>query len=413
MSAGAANAQRALVLDGHSRAAVETLQALGRAGAVVDVSAETDDVLAFRSRYARQRFRQPAAALPETFLDWLQDLDGQNGYTLVVPATEAALIALNALPDGHRLRAKAVLPPRKAIATALDKESTWQLAARLGIPVPRSALVAAETGGAAEAAPTSAPAFPTVLKPVHSKVAIDGRLLTVPVAIVADADARRRYLDAWLPHVAIQEQAYFAGHGVGIELLFADGVPRWHFAHERVHEAPLTGGASTYRRSIAPPPALLADACRLLAALNWHGVAMVEFKRNGDGDYRLMEINPRLWGSLALSIDAGVDFPRGLLALAAGQPLAAQPDYTVGYYTRSLFDDLRWLHENGAADPADPLLLTRPVVRSYLELLRPLTGRESWDHFDARDPAVTAAIIGRIFRLARDKLARQLAPAAK
>jgi len=49
---------------------------------------------------------------------------------------------------------------------------------------------------------------------------------------------------------------------------------------------------------------------RLLSRLKWNGVAMVEFKKViEEGDYRLMEINPRLWGSLDLSIAAGIDFP--------------------------------------------------------------------------------------------------------
>ena len=47
----------------------------------------------------------------------------------------------------------------------------------------------------------------------------------------------------------------------------------------------------------------------LLDELNWHGVAMVEFKVTEDGTPYLMEINTRFWGSLQLAIDAGVDFP--------------------------------------------------------------------------------------------------------
>src|SRR6185312_9651469 len=75
--------------------------------------------------------------------------------------------------------------------------------------------------------------------------------------------------------------------------------------HERIHALPVTGGASTYRRSIEPPEALLRATDTLLSHLRWHGVAMVEFKVAPDGDFRLMEINPRLWGSLPLAVAAG------------------------------------------------------------------------------------------------------------
>jgi protein-tyrosine-phosphatase len=139
---------------------------------------------------------------------------------------------------------------------------------------------------------------------------------------------------------------------------------------------------------------MLNDAERLLAAVKWHGVAMVEFKMNTKGQYWLMEINPRLWGSLALSIDAGADFPKGLLQIACGQQLAAQPQYKIHYYTRDLRTDVDWLKSNLRADPQNPLLHTRSRSFSFLELLRPLTGRESWDHFDWRDLGVTRRALG-------------------
>jgi hypothetical protein len=41
------------------------------------------------------------------------------------------------------------------------------------------------------------------------------------------------------------------------------------------------------------------------------------------------------------------------------------------------------------------LLLTRSRLLSALEYLRPLWGRESWDHFDRRDFAVTREVLRR------------------
>jgi protein-tyrosine-phosphatase len=119
---------------------------------------------------------------------------------------------------------------------------------------------------------------------------------------------------------------------------------------------------------------------------------MVEFKLDAGGRYWLMEINPRLWGSLAISVDAGVNFPLGLLQIACGEQPAAQPQYKLRY-TRDLLTDIEWLKANLQADPQDPLLLTRSRSFSLLELLRPLTGRESWDHFDWRDLGVTRRIL--------------------
>ena len=131
---------------------------------------------------------------------------------------------------------------------------------------------------------------------------------------------------------------------------------------------------------------MLAAAQRMLDALEWHGVAMVEFKRRRDGSFALMEINPRLWGSLALSVAAGVDFPLGLWQLATGAPLPAQPRYRRGLRMRHLSTDMAWQKANFLANHRDPFLLTRPRVRSLLEPALVLVGRERWDHFRWRDP---------------------------
>lgn len=383
-----------LILDGHCRAALESLQALGRAGLAVDIAAASADALSFCSRYARRRLIQPPTLPVAPFLAWLRAQDAAD-TRLIVPATEASLLALRALPEDDPLRRKAVIPGDAALDAALDKEATRALARRLGIPVPEGRLIQHET----EIDPPP-PQFPVVLKPVRSKIEVGGELETLPAVVVWDEAVRRARLALWLPHTAVQQQDFVLGSGVGIELLYHRGRAAWRFAHQRLHELPLTGGASTYRQAIEPPPALLAAAERLLDALDWHGVAMVEFRRAPDGSFHLIEINPRLWGSLALSIDAGVNFPLGLWRLAGCEPPGPQPPCRIGFTTRIMDEDLAWMKANLKAGRGNPLLLTRPPLRSALEWLRPLTGRESWDHFDWRDLGVTAAVLrGLLARL--------------
>ena len=62
---------------------------------------------------------------------------------------------------------------------------------------------------------------------------------------------------------------------------------------------------------------------------------MVEFRRDArTGQTKLMEINGRLWGSLQLATDAGVNFPALIVADALGR---ASP--SAGYMTGMV---LRW-----------------------------------------------------------------------
>ena len=376
-----------LVLDGHSRAALEALQSLSRAGLEVDIAAESSDCLAMKSGCASSRLIQPASHPQVRFSTWLSDIDRERNYDLIVPATESSLLAFRAMDPEHPLRQRAVLPGDAALDIALDKRMTLQVARELGIPVPSSVFFDSQS----EIGP--APAFPVILKPARSKILVGNELRTLAVARVHDEAQRREQLRLWLPHTPVLQQQYIFGHGVGLEFLYENGRKVWHFAHERIHEFPLSGGASSYRRSVEAPEQLLADGQRLLDHLGWRGVAMVEFKVDNGGQRWLMEINPRLWGSLALAIDAGVDFPLGLFRLARGETVSPQPRYATHFYTRDLRTDLQWFKENLRASRHDQYLLTQPRLFSLLELLRPFTGQESWDHFDWRDLGTTRRMI--------------------
>lgn len=390
---------RVLILDGQSRAALECAQSLGRRGAYVALACEADDCIAFHSRYVHERLRQPAAGAGSRALEWLRSRHAQHPYDLIIPSTDLSLQWLHLLAEADAVRMRAVLPGSAALEAALDRQSTYERAAALGIPVPSNVLL---RNGGSDVLPAR---YPVVLKATRSPLVINGRTQRVDPVVARSREDRERVLARWLRHTPVQQQEYVPGRGFGIELLFERGRLRWHFAHERVHEQPLSGGGSTYRRSIKAPRAMLERAAQLLRSLGWHGAAMVDFRGPTPEEARLVEVKPRLWGSLALSIDCGVDFPWGLALLALGQRLPGQPRYRVGYYTRDLLNDAKWQVQNWRADHADPLLHTRSRLAAAIELLRPLVGRESWDHFDWRDLGATA----HSFALGARALAQRMA----
>ena len=71
---------------------------------------------------------------------------------------------------------------------------------------------------------------------------------------------------------------------------------------------------------------------------------MVEFKTDPrDNQPKLMEVNPRWWGSLQLSILSGVDFPYLLYKLVTEGDVEPVLDYKVGVRCRWLLPgDILW-----------------------------------------------------------------------
>ncbi|HLD46164.1 MAG TPA: ATP-grasp domain-containing protein, partial [bacterium] len=113
-------------------------------------------------------------------------------------------------------------------------------------------------------------------------------------------------------------QEYIKGYGCGFFALYDHGKCCVTFQHRRIREMPPSGGRSVAAETGFNP--LVAEyGKQILDALQWHGLAMVEFKVDESGRPFLMEINAKLWGSIELAISAGVNFPQMMVDLHLGK----------------------------------------------------------------------------------------------
>jgi predicted ATP-grasp superfamily ATP-dependent carboligase len=97
---------------------------------------------------------------------------------------------------------------------------------------------------------------------------------------------------------------------------------------------------SVLSESVAVESSLRSASQRILDAAGWNGAAMVEFRIATDGTPYLMEVNARLWGSLQLAIDAGVDFPWLLYQSAMSGEAPETSEYRTGVRLRWLLGDV-------------------------------------------------------------------------
>ena len=93
------------------------------------------------------------------------------------------------------------------------------------------------------------------------------------------------------------------------------------------------------------------------------------------GKPKLLEINPRFWGSLELAIRSGVDFPLLYAKAAMGEKLVPVHDYRAGVVCRWMFpgEILRYMGQGRGR---------RESFRTFLKGL-PYTAEE-WDNSDIR-----------------------------
>ena len=133
-------------------------------------------------------------------------------------------------------------------------------------------------------------------------------------------------------------QEYIGGFGCGFFGIYQEGRLISYFLHKRLKEFPITGGPSAVAESFFDEK-LYYYGKQLCDALHWNGPIMAEFKYDTiKGDYKLIEINPKLWGSLDLTIEAGINVPKILIQSALRKEIDCTPTYQYVKY-RWVFPD--------------------------------------------------------------------------
>jgi predicted ATP-grasp superfamily ATP-dependent carboligase len=369
---------RILVTDGDSRSALAATRSLGRRGHEVFTAATRATSLAGVSRHSRATLVYPDPATDSAgFVRAIAEFAAREKLDLVIPMTEITTLLLTGDRDKLPAGCRVPFPEQALVDRASDKAAVMALATECGVPIPKTTVVA-NVAEARAAAP--ALTWPTVIKPARSRVRVNAGWLSTGVEYAADAADLVRRLEALDPAafpILLQER--IAGPGVGVFACYDRGEPVASFAHRRLREKPPSGGVSVLRESAPLDPAAADHAHRLLRALGWHGVAMVEFKQDSrDGSLRLMEINARFWGSLQLAIDAGVDFPALLADLGLGRAVAPVPGYAQGVRSRWLWGDFDVLLS----------LLFRPRARLDLPPNYPGRLRSLWEFLKFWSPGL-------------------------
>lgn len=236
----------------------------------------------------------------------------------------------------------AVLPPEESFQIAMSKSRTCLLAEKLQIPIPE--LYFSST--IEELGSLTAP-FPWVVKGTWEA----GKNL---VHYVNDLHEARKAFYLVQNDVSQHDhppiiQEFVKGKGIGFFAFYQQGQLKRYYIHRRIRELPHTGGSSTAAETIDHPKAFEYGK-KILDTLHWNGPAMVEFKEDEKtGELKLLEINPKFWGSLELGLAAGINFGDLLVRTMRGETLEYSDAYKkVKFYWPfegdliTIFRSMRW-----------------------------------------------------------------------
>lgn len=315
--------KRILVTKAESQNALAVVRSLSRSGHTVFAGGSIDRCQTFVSRHCTEWFvYRPPASDPAGFIKDVRKFVSENDVDVVLPIGDATTVPLSKHLDQLSDVGSIPVSPYDTLRVAHDKERTATLAEQVDVPTPRTARPTDE-----EDLRRIADSFdyPLVVKPIKGTTS---RGVTYHESA---SGLMERYSFDGAHDAAFDErrplvQEYVKGDVHDVCVLFDRGKLQAALTQKRAHMHPVSGGGGVINRT-TDNPELIGYADELLSELDWHGVAQIEFKVDQNKEANLIEINPKIWGTMELSIMAGMDFPQKLVALASGHELKEQFEY--------------------------------------------------------------------------------------
>lgn len=361
-------------------AAVRALRAAGHEPWVADPVDGSYGALS-RAAAGSIRVTDPRAD-PLSFAGELAKAASRLGVAAVLPGTEPALLALGEHRDLFPPEVAVGAPDPEMTIAATDKQSLAVRAKAAGFAVPPTELVTLDDLHTGRAHPP----YPVVVKPMRSELFGTDGLQRFEVVQARDAGELAGALAA-LPGRAGLVQPYVNGPIRTVNGVAWNGtvVAAVHKLAERTW--PLDCGVVCYARTVPVEPEVDRAARALIADIGWSGLFNLQMISSG-GQHHVIDLNPRIYHSLALAVAAGANLPAIWVALLLGErPTLA--GYRTGVRFRSEEDAMAlWgTFRSGRRGAA----------------LRGLVPHRGTEHavLSMRDPAPTLNILHRAGRVAR------------
>ncbi|MGH2831775.1 MAG: ATP-grasp domain-containing protein [Solirubrobacteraceae bacterium] len=252
-------------------------------------------------------------------------------YEVVFSSDDEGVVALSA----NRELLPAIVPygSHDTVLRAFDKLELTRAAEAEGIAVPRTI------------EPTSSALSswqgPVVVKPALTFAAGSDRRLNT-VVLDDPGEAHERVEEILRAGVRAMLQEVIHGDLCAVSVLSDRESQVVALCQQRAELTwPPQAGVSARAITVPCDDDLCAQVTGLIKRLGWFGLAQLQFLADADGSFKLLDFNGRFYGSLALAISAGMDFPAMWARLATDRPLPTIPTPAAGRRYQWFSRDLR------------------------------------------------------------------------
>ena len=297
---------------------------------IVDVIGMHNEI-SRKCRYVRNCYDVDLKTL--SVRDFVKELNKYN-YAVVIPMEDdyATWLSLHKEEIHHSSGTKCAVMDYNVYALASDKTRLLEFCKTYRLPHPKTAII---NGNYKELVDDIG--FPALIKPSHSAGSRG-------IHIVNSVEELKEWSEKTIAEYgecALQEYICSKDYYYNV-MLYRTAEGNWgNYAITKIMRYyPIKGGSSSFCVSIENDK-LLSVCKEILDKLGWIGFADFDVLEKGDGDYRVIEINPRIPASVRAAAISGVDFGEMIVKDILGEGLPKYT-YTPGMQLRCLGLDIAW-----------------------------------------------------------------------
>ena len=330
------NGIRVLVLEGYARQSLPLIHAFHKLGCHVSALCSSKLDVAYASRYTNKKIlgicdRDRVEETTQQVRELLQT----NEFDVIVPTVDFSAKLLADNKEEFEKYAKVVSNNLEIYDIAGDKLKTMQICMDNNIPCPKTLIEISDISQVLD----SELVYPIVVKPRvgygaigFKKVDSADELRTLFVG--SEHNPKDYVFQEYIPQTGLQyECAMFIDNENKVKTAVVFSKNRWF---------PVEGGSSTLNITVERQD--IVDSCtKLLKIIGWRGAADIDLIQDErDGQAKIMEINPRVSGSVKIVFESGVNQAKQMLELVYGHEVTKYEIYKVGERLRCSQTDLLW-----------------------------------------------------------------------
>lgn len=326
-----------LLIEGNARQVLPMAKSLRELGHEVTTYNSSKTDYGYTSRYPHRKLIAffNLQDEPKTLRTILNEL-AKYPYDLVIPMNDDAAIVLSRHKTEIETYTRVAVNDWSIFKLSMDKLETMRVCMEHKIPCPITLYDLTEYFDAG----INQIKFPLVVKPRVGCGAVGFHVAK------NEEDLKSYYHKATVKYgpCLIQEYIPQTDYQYKCEIYIdREGEMKSAVVFAKVRWYPINGGSSTLNVTVKRRD--IVDSCeKLLKIIGWRGYADIDLIQDPrDGKAKIIEINPRITGSVKICFKAGVNFSQQITEDFCNETVTPMTSYKEGIYLRYIQKDILWL----------------------------------------------------------------------